>query len=129
MKQETILVLIMGLFLLLLFLIGIATDAVAAAILPTVSREERSSSPTDLNHRTIFGADVVKTSVEAVHEAGTAAITPLSRNSGRLVRLRSGNTTGRFVADHDLPVCSLAEGQRRLRGSTLWAGGTYVEGN
>ena len=57
MKQETILVLIMGLFLLLLFLIGIATDAVAAAILPMISRKERSSGVTDFDPRVVFGAD------------------------------------------------------------------------
>ncbi len=36
MKEETVLVIILGLFLLLLFLVGIASEAVAAAILPVI---------------------------------------------------------------------------------------------
>lgn len=43
MKPETILVLLMGLFLLLLFLITIASDAVAIAVLPVISGEKKLS--------------------------------------------------------------------------------------
>lgn len=58
MKRETILVLLMGLFLLLLFLVMIASDAVAAAILPVISREKRLSSITDLKSRLLKGLTV-----------------------------------------------------------------------
>ena len=58
MKEETILVIVLGLFLLLLFLVGIASDAVATAVLPLVAREERVSGITEresgrLNGRTV----------------------------------------------------------------------------
>jgi hypothetical protein len=46
MTNETILVILMGVFLLLLFLVGIASDAVAMAVLPAASREEVSSNVT-----------------------------------------------------------------------------------
>jgi hypothetical protein len=44
MKRETILVIVMVLILLLLFLVVIVSDAVATAIFPVVSQEERVSS-------------------------------------------------------------------------------------
>lgn len=47
MKRETILVLLMGLFLLVLFLVTIASDAVAIAVLPVTRGEKRVSSITD----------------------------------------------------------------------------------
>lgn len=51
MKRETILVLLMGLFLLLLFLVMIASDAVAIAVLPVISGEKKSSRVTDFKSR------------------------------------------------------------------------------
>lgn len=51
MKEETILVLLKGLFLLVLFLVAIASDVVAAAILPVISREKALSGITDLKSR------------------------------------------------------------------------------
>ena len=48
MKEETILVILMGLFLLLLFLVGIVSDAVAVATPLVMGRAERVSEITTL---------------------------------------------------------------------------------
>ena len=48
MNEETILVILMGLFLFLLFLVGIASDAVAVATVPAASRGESVFDVTEI---------------------------------------------------------------------------------
>jgi nucleotide-binding universal stress UspA family protein len=90
--------------------------------------ESRLAGSVIVDTRIAFGADVVGTIVETAAEVGATAVVFRSRGSGRLVRLFSGDTSTRLVTDPDLPVLSLAGGQRRPSESTPRRNRPDVEG-
>jgi nucleotide-binding universal stress UspA family protein len=89
--------------------------------------ESRLDGRVVVDTRISFGASVAETIVETAQEVGATAIAFRSRGSSRLARLLSGNTTARLVTDPDVPVLSLAEGQRRLADSTRQTEATRAE--
>ncbi len=56
-----------------------------------------------------YGTDVIETIVEAAAEEGVSAIAFTPRETGRLVRLLSGNETYALVTDTQIPVVVLPE--------------------
>jgi len=89
--------------------------------------ESRLDGRATVDTRITFGADVAETIVETALDVGATAIAFRSRESGRLARLLSGNTTARLVRDPDVPVLSLAEGRRRIAESAPRTQGIDVE--